>query len=85
MSDVDKEPMATRSPEKFYLDEVERLHDAHDKLLERIVRVEDKLRGSGGGDPMADVMLWMAIAYAVSLLVPPLISLWRGNACDRQL
>jgi hypothetical protein len=63
--------------ESVMLDEIERLHSEYDKLSLRISRVEERMRGQLA-DPMQTVMLWCAVAYAVSLIYPMLRDLLFG-------
>jgi hypothetical protein len=68
----------------IFLDEVRRLHEAYDSLAARVSKVEEKSKGSKVGGMMDDVLMYFAIAYIASLLLPPLISMWNGKPCDQQ-
>lgn len=67
-----------RDNTQIFLDEVTALHSSYDALAVRVSKLEESRKG-GSGDTISDVMLWIAIAYVASMLLPPLISMWTGS------
>jgi hypothetical protein len=71
-----------RDNTQIFLDEVQELHRSYDALAGRVAKLEERGKGNAS-DGMTDVMLWLAIAYVVSMLLPPLVQMWTGKGVEQ--